>query len=145
MLRGRFGDSSGRPFIEGRLLLPRLRIQTNISFLVDTGADTTVLLPADCLKMGIDYDDLVESPSTSVGIGGVSQNYAERALILFTEPGKAIHAYELTIEIVDPDSYLMDIPSLLGRDVLNQWRMRYYPTTQYLGFDVVSADLSAPI
>lgn len=39
MLRGRFGDTSGRPYLEGRLFLPRLKLQGDISFIVDTGAE----------------------------------------------------------------------------------------------------------
>lgn len=46
MLRGRFGHASKRPYIQGRLFIPRLDIWSDISFLVDTGADkTTLLLP----------------------------------------------------------------------------------------------------
>lgn len=43
MLRGRFGDTTGAPYIEGRLILTRLNLTADISFLVDTGADYTVL------------------------------------------------------------------------------------------------------
>ena len=37
MLRGTF-DTDGRPYMEGHLLIPRLRIASKVSFLVDTGA-----------------------------------------------------------------------------------------------------------
>ena len=40
MLKGRFGDTSGRPYIEGHILLPRLKKRGNVSFVFDTGADT---------------------------------------------------------------------------------------------------------
>ncbi len=90
MLRGRFGDTTGRPYIEGRLVIPRLSVRTNISFCVDTGADKTILLPADALRMGIDYSVLVENPRPAVGIGGVSYNYVEPAIVAFSEPGKEV-------------------------------------------------------
>lgn len=61
MLRGRFGDTSGRPYIEGHVFLPRLEKRGNVSFLFDTGADTS-LMPVDGLRVGIDYAEL-ELPS----------------------------------------------------------------------------------
>ncbi len=73
-LRGRFGNASGRPYIEGHLILPRLRISSDISFCVDTGADSTVLLPADGIRIGIDYDKLGPEVE-SVGVGGISLDY----------------------------------------------------------------------
>ena len=40
MLEGRFGDTTGRPYVDGRLfVLGRQELNSNISFLVDTGAD----------------------------------------------------------------------------------------------------------
>ena len=47
MLRGRFGHANKRPYIQGRLFIPRLEVWSDVSFLVDTGADKTSLLPAD--------------------------------------------------------------------------------------------------
>ena len=61
MLQGRFGDTSGRPYLEGRFYIPRLGVQGNISFLVDTGADSTTLLPADANKLNIDHSELGKS------------------------------------------------------------------------------------
>lgn len=82
MLRGRFGDTSGRPYLEGRLILPRLGIRSDISWCVDTGADRSLLLPADGTRMGIDYSKLTgEIPS--VGIGGVVHNYLSQQSWLF--------------------------------------------------------------
>jgi hypothetical protein len=41
MLTGRFGDTTGRSYIEGRLSLPRLTISDDISFIIDTGGHKT--------------------------------------------------------------------------------------------------------
>ena len=145
MLRGRFGDTSGAAFIEGRLFIPRLNIQSNISFCVDTGADKTVLLPTDAIKMELDYDALQEDSQPSVGIGGFSYNFVEPAIITFNEPRKAIQAYQIDLLIIEPEVALMELPSLLGRDILNQWRMRYSPTSNRLTFDVITADFTFPL
>ena len=145
MLRGRFGHANKRPYIQGRLFIPRLEIWSDVSFLVDTGADKTTLLPADGLRMGLNCDTLKRSPIPSVGIGGVSRSYTEESVVLFNEPGKALYVYEIALEIVGSDDHLMDIPSLLGRDILNRWRMDYSPTTDDLTFQVVTADHTIPL
>ncbi len=140
MLRGRFGDTSKRPYLEGRLFIPRLEVQADISFLVDTGADKTTLSPGDGLRMGLDYEALIGNTTPSVGIGGISHNYTEQAAAVFNDPGKVLYMYEIDLEIVEPNDSLIDIPSLLGRDILNNWRMRYSPPTKRLTFNVVHAD-----
>ena len=76
MLRGRFGDTSGRPYMEGHVLLPRLGWSGNVSFIFDTGADTTLLMPLDAQRMGIDYG-LFENEVSTLGIGGESTNFSE--------------------------------------------------------------------
>ncbi len=145
MLRGRFGHASKRPYIQGRLFIPRLEIWSDVSFLVDTGADKTTLMPADGSRMELDWDTLTASPIPSVGIGGISRSYMEESIVLFNEPGKALYIYEIALEIVGPDDHIMDIPSLLGRDILNRWRMDYSPTTDELTFQVITADHTVPL
>ena len=53
MLQGRYGDTTKSPYVEALLHIPRLGIKSDISFLVDTGADYSVLMPADRERMGI--------------------------------------------------------------------------------------------
>ena len=38
MLHGRFGESSGRPYVWARVFIPRLGLVGNVSFIFDTGA-----------------------------------------------------------------------------------------------------------
>lgn len=140
MLRGRFGDSSGRPYIEGRLIIPRLNLRSDISFLVDTGADRSVLLVDDAAKMRIDYSALRVGERTSVGIGGTTRHYVEPALVTFEEAGKRLHVYEIELAIARSDRKLRRVPSLLGRDILDRWKMSYDPSRGRLTFDVVSTD-----
>lgn len=140
MLRGRFGGTSKRPYLEGRLYIPRLSLWSEISFLVDTGADSTVLMPADGAKMGIDYSALTKSRVPAVGIGGQSYNYTEEAWVVFSDPDQALYCYHVDLDILNPIPELMDAPSLLGRVVLNQWVMHYSPSDGVLTFDVVTAD-----
>ena len=144
MLRGRFGDTTGRPYIEGRLLLPRFRIRSDISFLVDTGADVSLLNPADGTRMGLDYARLTGNVE-SLGTSGVSYNYVEPAFIVFSERGRFLHVYRINLEIAPYDRKLMELPSLLGRDILDQWKMTYNPSKKRLVFEVLSSDETIPI
>ncbi len=144
MLRGRFGNTSGRPFIEGRLLLPRIGIRSDISFLVDTGADRSILLPDDGDRMGIDYTKL-RGDQESVGIGGLSHNFVEGAIVIFSEANRFLHVYMIDLAITPSDPDMRDMPSPLGRDILDQWRMTYDATKPYLAFRVLSADITIPL
>ena len=144
MLRGRFGNTSGRPYIEGRLLLPKLNLRSDISFLVDTGADRSMLMPADAQRMGVDYSDLT-GDSLCTGMGGTSHNFIEPSVMAFSEPGKALYVYQIEMLIPPPDADIEDLPSILGRDILDQWSMSYYPAKSRLTFRVLSADFTMPI
>ncbi len=142
MIRGRFGNTSGRPYVNGWLLLPRFKLWTNLSFLVDTGADVSALMPADALKIGLDYQALV-NPAVVGGIGGEADCFKEAALLAFDEPNRSlIHYYSITIMIPEFLPALMKTPSILGRDVLDRWRMSYDPGKSGLKFTVRSADLT---
>src|SRR5579863_665812 len=97
MLTGRYGDTTGRPYIEGRLVIPRLNILADVSFIIDTGADCTVLMPLDGGRMGIDYGQL-RNAVDSVGVGGLSRDFTEPAIVAFSD-GASIYAYSLIIRI----------------------------------------------
>ena len=120
MLRGWFENTSGAPHLEARVSFPRLGVGGLVSFLVDTGADGTVLMPTDSLKFGIDFGALA-NPTTSRGIGGRAQGYSETAVLSFFDR-RYVYSYLLKIEIFAPTSHNRHFPSLLGRDILKQWR-----------------------
>ena len=65
MLEGRIGNLSGAPYVEARISFPQLGFRGLVSFLVDTGADGTVLMPADTKRLGIDP----KSMSSPIGGG----------------------------------------------------------------------------
>ena len=150
MLLGRFGDSTGKPYIEARVVFPRFSIRGNISFLVDTGADRTYLHPLDGRKLGLDYSQLQPAPSPSYGIGGhLVRVFQEDAYIIFEESGSVLYIYRIPVLIapLDNTAIALRVPSLLGRDILDRWRMTYAPTQQRyrLWFRVISADLTIPV
>src|SRR5437773_4892677 len=137
-LIGRYGNTSRAPFLEGRLLFPRLGLVTNISFLVDTGADFPVLMPDDGARSNLDYSKLTGTEDVG-GAGGQTKMFPEQGFVVFAEPGVGIHLYNVKILIAPPAPDLQGVPSLLGRSVLNRWHMTYHPP-KLLSFEVVSAD-----
>ena len=144
MLRGRFGDTSGRPYIEGRLILTRLGIAGDVSFLVDTGADNSLLMPLDGVRLGIDYSALSGSVQC-IGIGGLTNHYIEPATLVFAEPGLNLYLYMIQLQIAAASPDIMNVVSLLGRDVLRHWRMVCDPTRNRLTFGVLSSDYTVPV
>lgn len=145
-LVGRFGNTTGRPYIEGRLYIPRLSVHTNVSFLIDTGADQTTLMPADSARMGLDYTLLQPSREHMTGLGGIVDNgYIEQAVVVFQGLENLLFCYDLDVAIMPQDDYLADVPSLLGRDVLKHWVMSYAPPTDELTIQVHSAHRQIPI
>ncbi|HYS48610.1 MAG TPA: retropepsin-like aspartic protease [Xanthobacteraceae bacterium] len=121
MLRGRLGITSGAPYIEARISFPRLRLQGLVLFLIDTGADGTVLMPADSKRIGIDFRAL-RNRTVSEGIGGAANGFSEHVVLSFSDR-RSIYSYDLPIEISAPTSHNHRFPSLLGRDILKQWRL----------------------
>ena len=78
-----------------------------------------------------------------LGFGGSDRVYLEDATLVFFGAEK-VYYYELSIGIMkqpathDDDAW--DLPSVLGRDVLHNWRMLYHPQGQVLDLDVLTAD-----
>ena len=116
MLQGRFGDTTGAPYLEARVSFPRLGIRGLISFLVDTGADGTVLMPMDSRKLGVDFHSL-RNPRTPEGIGGPANAFRELAVLSFSDR-RYIYSYLIPVHIIVPTPHNIRFASLLGRDIL---------------------------
>lgn len=53
-----------------------------------------------------------------------------------------VYVYALDIEIAPPSPDALALPSLLGRDILDRWRMVYGPSYGILEFEVRTAHLT---
>lgn len=124
--------------MEGHVLLPRLGWSGNVSFIFDTGADTSLLMPLDAQRMGIDYG-MFEDEETTLGIGGASENFIEGAYLAFVDD-EALYGYEIELHICKPAEELMTVPSLLGRDIIDRWRVTYDKSASELLAEVISFD-----
>ncbi len=130
----------GRPYVRCRLLLPRIDVSGRITFLVDTGADSSYLHPHDGVGLGVPFD-LLQSRSTSRGIGGTASYFPEPAVLLFADEATGQdYGYQISINVAKPGDVSDRIPSLLGRDIIRRWQMDYDPTYSKLEFTVRDAD-----
>ncbi len=122
MLMGRYGNTSTAPYMEAFVSFPRLGVRGLVSFLVDTGADGSILMPADSTKLGVDFSKL-RNPIESRGIGGVARGFEEICVLTFSDK-RYTYSYLLNhMEISARSKSSLALPSLLGRDILNKWRL----------------------
>jgi hypothetical protein len=143
MLIGRFGNTSGAPYLEASVVFPRLRVRGLVSFLVDTGADATVFMPADSTKIGVNFKSL-KTPTITAGIGGTAQGFSEQVLLSFSDHNY-LYSYLLKVEIAAPTPHNLRFPSLLGRDILKQWRFVMDAKRQQVTFTPRTWDLRQKI
>jgi hypothetical protein len=119
MIRGSFEGPPGRrrPFITVHLTIPSQNISGDVNFLVDTGADSTVLAPTDSLFLGIDTTSL-EQGVPSRGIGGTTPTVNTHAILTLNNRSFNIPLHILAPRTRRQQQALRTIPSLLGRDIL---------------------------
>ena len=132
MIKGSF-DTAGNPVILAGLVIPEFDLHLHgssiVRFLVDTGASGTCLHPADARRLGVPIDGLQASLS-SRGIGGRAEYASASAQIYFQEPHGIrsrfrLIGYNIDLAVALPTEENAVLPSLLGRDILNQWDIRY--------------------
>ncbi len=94
--------------------------------------------------MGINFAKLPPSPLATVGVGGPTQDLVADAVVLFSDDSD-LYAYRIRLAVADPEHQVLDLPSLLGRDILDRWLVRYEPSNGVLDATVASVDAVFPI
>lgn len=113
-----------------------------IDFLIDTGADLTAIFPSDFKSLAIDESDLVDGCPNSIGGAGgsVPIKYLEKVQLEFIELADSTFKWasdELGI-ICPPTEKIHEysaIPSVLGRDFLNQCGFEFKKELIILNFN----------
>ena len=135
---GRFGQTSGRPFVEAMIVLPRLEKRFQVSLLLDSGADRTVLMPGDLTVAGVDPDSLDPATGTTVsGLAGKMELWAEQALVVLSSDGH-VHVFE-TRALLFPKGNLQG-PSILGQDILGRCRVELDRGQKRVVLEVMAPD-----
>lgn len=116
-------------YVTAVLAIPRLKIEQRIEFLIDTGATKTTILDKDAITLGIPYSKLLRLKQRLLGLGGLVDTYVANAEIYFKAESGQEHK-ELVEELLvvkhrRVDENIMRIPSVLGRDILNKYRLIY--------------------
>ncbi len=122
MIPGYFRDQDSilRPFVNLTLEFPIANNQSlEISFLIDTGADRTLISPVDGVRLrgelGVDILDLPFG-SPIVGVGGQTET---RMIDATLDIGA--QTISTTLSLVEPPpGQFPTMPSLLGRDIIYQ-------------------------
>ena len=127
MLTGYFpilGNRLNRPaYLSVLVAVPAAGVNSmQVEFLIDTGADRSIIGDFDAFRMVEDYGaDLtnLEGGQRTRGLGGISATLTAEATLKIGGFSK-----DLRLDILAPsyETYL-GVPSLLGRDVLSQFAL----------------------
>lgn len=139
MIAGEILPASGLLVVRGLVRVPELDAMGVVPFVVDTGADRTCLIVRNLEDLEADFGVLTTLPSVpSTGFGGEQTAYLARGTLEFRDEADS---YQYDMEFLVPDSATTPaLPSVLGRDILQRWRMVYDHQEGELSFTVRKAD-----
>lgn len=126
------------PLVEAYVYLPVLQKGVTLQFLVDTGADMTVLHPQDSLRLlptAADWNAIDHYETKAVG--GAGHGLPHKlidAVVVFRHHDGSLDSESLTLWIAVPNQQNLVQESLLGRDVLASFATRFDHMTS-LTFD----------
>jgi gag-polyprotein putative aspartyl protease len=144
MIEGcRFETYSMRPVVDCFLSIAGLNAHGPVAFLLDTGADQSLLMPADARRLKIDYTKIT-FPRTSHGIGGECREGRVPAQLLVSD-STTVYGYRFPLGIAEPKDYLEDCPSILGMDILRNWRVLCDYRAHLLQIEVRLSDEERPV
>ena len=120
--------------------MPEFGAQQLIDFMVDTGATFTCIHPKDVLLLGLTYDLLKNKICVESGGGTVERRKVQAALSFRDSDDATVYGYDIPILVANPDDVGDELPSVLGQDILEHWRMVHDRSHNELAFRVYRAD-----
>jgi hypothetical protein len=139
MIHGRFGELT-RPYVSAQVTIAKAERIAKINFLIDTGADTTCLMPSDVFALRLRQPNWGD-PVASRGIGGEVAVYENFAALMFLELGVGLVVHDIPVYVYPNEEPYNEYPSILGRDILDSWRIRYSFIERELTADVLATDI----
>ena len=125
MIRGYFRAAgiTKRPYVNALVEFTGVRGVISVPFLIDTGADRSVLSPSVLARVGLAEDDQRRGATTR-GIGGAVQTRSIDAVVTL---GSVIVPMTLLVFEAEPggesSTSAAALPSLLGQDVLSRFAL----------------------
>ena len=119
-------------FINGHVVSHTFKIDETVEFLIDTGASRTTLLDRDAIFMGINYDRIPKHKQQVSGIGGTVETHIITDAFLTLKSGNYRKDFSMPILVLKHPLERMSereririwrLPSILGRDIINQFRL----------------------
>lgn len=101
-------------------------------------------MPDDWELLGLDYSKLTGTTIIG-GVGGFATFHTAKSFFSFVISDIAVYIYSVEVAVAPPDTHYREIPSLLGRDILDKWKMFYYPRGGTLEFEILQSDLEMAI
>ena len=128
--------------VRGALFLPTITpTWVGVRFVLDTGADTTALFPRDARSvLGIDRDAFDNAAGWSrprlVGMAaGQAQSYPLPASYALRHEDGRWETIDGRVDLVRPSADTMPMESLLGWDVLRQFRLTIDWSQRLIGLE----------
>ena len=117
-----------RPYVDAELRIQGIGTSLAIPFLIDTGADDTILHPRDLEQSQRDLLDTAfdEHPERQWigGVGGGGYIIPLSARLFFQIEGGRDRAWlDCRVWVAEPTATNWRLPSLLGRDLLHLFRL----------------------
>ena len=94
--------------------VPRLGTARNIGFLIDTGADTSLLNPSDA-RFAPTFQGF--------GLGGSTLEWHEEVVLTLTHVGGEVDRFQFVLPFAMESDENFNFPSLVGMDLLQRYRL----------------------
>jgi hypothetical protein len=140
MITGGF-DSQRRPTVRAEMSSAQSANIIPVTFLIDTGAISTIVMPGDASKFQVDFNTLSAAPLLDIGGSSIPGFYIN----MFLDPLERGFIYTYNISdaiIVNPGLCNATHPSILGQTAWSRWVLHVGPTM--VEIDPVRPDQKIP-
>jgi len=122
-----YGHRPPAPFVAAAVYLCQLGVRGRLPLLLDTGSSSTMILWQDVERLGIDISKMEPEREFS-GLGGLVSAKPTVATIGFGLEREGLIEEDAQVYVVTsdcPHPKLRFLPSILGRDIINDYTLSY--------------------